>query len=59
MFEGVFNPLIAFVFGGWANVGFCGARQKLADLFQGLDLLNIHDDVHPAIMDEASLIVEH
>jgi hypothetical protein len=34
------------------------AFKKLADLFKGLDLLDIHDDVHPAIMDEANLVVE-
>jgi hypothetical protein len=27
-------------------------------LLKGLDLLNIHDDIHPAIMDEASPVVE-
>ena len=50
--------MIALVFGGWLDGGVNRAHKKLANLFKGLDLLNIHDDVHPAIMDEASLIVK-
>jgi hypothetical protein len=33
--------------------------KKVANLLKGVDLLNTHDDAYPAIMDEASLIVEY
>ena len=58
VFERMFNLSIPFIFGAWCDAGVCGAAQKLADLFRAFDLLNIHDDVHPAIMDETSLVVE-
>ena len=54
----MFSPLIAFIFGGRPDSGVSGSCEKLADLFKSLDLLNIHDDVHPAIMGEARLIVK-
>ena len=50
--------LLALVFGGGCDVGIGRTGQKLVHLFQCFDLLNIHDDVHPAIMDEASPFVQ-
>ena len=59
VFEGVFSPSVALILRRWCDGGIHCADEKLANLFKGLDLLNIHNDVHPAIMDEASLIVEY
>ena len=56
--EGVLNPSVTLIFGAGRDGGVCCADKKLTDLLKGLNLLNIHDDVHPAIMDEVSLIVE-
>ena len=50
--------MIAFIFGGRCDNGISRAHKKMTDLFESLDLLNIHDDVHPAIIDELSLVVE-
>ena len=59
MFEGVLCPSLTLIFGGWYDARICCANKKLPNLLKGFDLLNIHDDVHPAIMNEASPIVEY
>jgi hypothetical protein len=46
------DPLVAFGLGRGEPLEGAAAMQEIGDLLQGLKVFDIHDDFHPAIMND-------